>query len=250
MIFDVKKGSTVVKSCSMFTSLRRCLLFFLFILTVSGVWAQEYKYEIGAMAGGAFYMGDLNKTTPFKELNPSAGVVFRHNINFRVALKADLAWGRVSGSTSGLENKFPDDMQGSFTRNLIDLGGQLEFNFFPYSDKFPYKGTKRISPYMLVGLGLTLAPGDEFFVSPNIPIGFGVKYKMKNRVNIGCEFTVRKLFQDNLEASKSTNTFLDDPYKIGSSLTKNQDWYAFLSFFVTWDFGPRNRPCNNAESIF
>ena len=31
----------------------------------------DYRFEIGGMAGGAFYMGDVNKNTIFKGMNPA-----------------------------------------------------------------------------------------------------------------------------------------------------------------------------------
>lgn len=226
------------------TFFQRC--FFVFLLTASFacIRAQEYKYEIGGMGGGAFYMGDVNKTALFKGLNPGLGVVFRYNANFRIAFKGGLTWARVTGSTDGQKNVFPDNLQTSFDRSLIELGGQFEFNFFPYSDKFAYLNTKRFSPYVLLGYGVTVAPGDGTFVSMHVPIGVGVKYKMKNRLNLGCEFSFRKLFGDGLD-----NKELDDPYEIGGGMFKNKDWYSFLMFSLTWDFGPRNRQCNSANMI-
>ena len=207
--------------------------------------AQEYKFEVGGMAGGAFYMGDANKNSPFKGLNPAAGAVFRYNINFRWALKANLMWGQISGKTDGA-NAFPNGGQTDFSRSLLELGGQAEFNFFPYSDKFDYTGAKRFTPYLLVGLGMTVAPGgDASFVSPNIPLGMGVKYKLRPRLNLGCEFSVRKTLGDGLEGKD----MLNDPYGISSSALKNKDWYSFLLLSVTYDFGERCRTCNNAKHI-
>ena len=127
-------------------------IFYLVFLLVGCCWvgnAQEYKYEIGGMVGGSYYMGDLNKNAFFKGLNPSLGVVFRYTPNFRWAVKTDLLWGRVSGSTDGLENVFPNGATASFERNFFEVGGQMEFNFLPYSDKFAYLNTKRFSPYIL-----------------------------------------------------------------------------------------------------
>lgn len=226
------------------TFFQRCFTVLLLSAIFTCIHAQEYKYEIGGMAGGAFYMGDANKTALFKGLNPGLGAVFRYNANFRIAFKGNLAWAKVTGSTKGLDNVFPDNLQTSFDRSLFELGGQFEFNFFPYSDKFAYLNTKRFSPYVLVGLGTTFAPGDDAFFSLNMPMGVGVKYKLKNRLNLGCEFSVRKLFGDGLD-----NKELDDPYEIGGSMFKNKDWYSFLMLSLTWDFGPRNRECNNANSI-
>jgi len=212
--------------------------------------AQEYKYEIGGMAGGSFYMGDVNKNTFYKGMNPALGGVFRYNMNFRWALKGNLTWGRVSGSTEGLDNVFPLGAQASFTRDLIDLGGQAEFNFFAYSDKYAFMNTKRFTPYVLLGMGVTVAPGNNrTFAGLNIPFGVGAKYKIRNRVNLGCEFTFRKLFSDSLDVTDDSNEFLNNPYEISSSMLKNKDWYSFLLLSVTWDFGPRSRPCNNINSL-
>ena len=204
------------------TFFQRLLIIILLAGTVPTLWAQEYKYEIGGMAGGAFYMGDANKNTIFKGMNPAVGAVFRYNINFRWALKANLMWGQVSGKTEGMENVFPNNAQTSFNRSIMELGGQAEFNFFPYSDKFDYAGAKRFSP-----------------------LGVGMKYKIKNRLNLGCEFSFRKLFGDGLEGKD----MLDDPYGVKGSALKNKDWYSFLLLSVTWDFGPRCRTCNNAKNI-
>ena len=221
----------------------------LFVQAQTPVPAPEYKFEIGGMAGASFYMGDANKTTLFRQMNPGAGIVFRYNANFRIAYKANLAWASVSGSTEGLNNVFPDHAQASFNRNLFELGGQFEFNFFPYSDKFAWLNTKRFAPYILIGLGVTVAPGgSDTFVSPNIPIGAGIKYKVKNRINVGGEFTFRKLFGDNLEVTNDANRILDDPYGIGGSILKNKDWYSLLMISVTYEFGYRNCQCNNASS--
>jgi hypothetical protein len=229
---------------------RRWFMILLLSVPFALIHAQEYLYEIGGMAGGASYMGDLNKTAPLKGLNPALGVVFRYNANFRVAFKGDLTWARVSGSTGGLENVFPEQAQVSFDRNLIELGEQFEFNFFPYSDKFAYLNTKRFSPYLLVGLGVTVAPGNgETFAGLNFPVGAGVKYKLKNRINLGCEFSVRKLFGDGLDVTDESNRILNNPYGIGSSMMKNKDWYLLLTFSVTWDFCPRNRQCNSADGV-
>ena len=135
------------------------------------------------MVGGSYYMGDLNKNTFFKGMNPSIGAIFRYNPSMRWAVKTDLLWGRVSGSTDGLSNVFPNGQTASFSRDFFEAGGQMEFNFMPYSDKFAYLNTRRFTPYLLMGLGVTVAPGDKTFASLNIPLGIGVKYKVKNRLN-------------------------------------------------------------------
>lgn len=228
------------------TSFQRLIVIILLLASASGLYAQEYKYEIGGIAGASFYMGDANKTAPFKNPNPALGGIFRYNANFRVAFKGSLSWSKVTGNTEGLENVFPNNAQAKFDRNVIDLGGQMEFNFFPYSDKYAYMNTRRLSPYVTFGLGLTVATGGNgTFAGPNIPLGVGVKYKIKNRVNLGCEFTVRKLFGDNFEGAD----VLDNPYNMNADWLKNNDWHSLLVLSISWDFGPRERPCNNIKSF-
>ena len=208
--------------------------------------AQEYKYEIGGMAGASFYMGDANKTALFQDSHLAGGIVFRYNRNFRWAYKANLAFGGVSGNTLNSGNVFPNGAQASFSRSFFELGGQIEFNFFSYSDKYAYLGTRKFSPYMFTGLGITLATGDDVFGGMNIPLGVGVKYKLKDRLNFGFEFSFRKLFGDSFDQPQTRGGLgLNDPYSIRSSFLKNRDWYSLSMFSITWDLGMRKDPCLN-----
>jgi hypothetical protein len=204
--------------------------------------AQEYKYEIGGMLGSSMYMGDANQTALLRGFNPAVAVIFRRNFNFRWALKTDLMMGKITGNTKNTDNVFPNQGEAAFSRSFFELGGQMEFNFLPYSDKYAYLSTSRIAPYLLTGLGVTAASG---FGSVNLPLGLGVKYKIKNRVNLGLEYTVHKLFSDSFDAPNKTGFNLDNPYNIQSSIFKNKDWYNTFMFFVTWDFGPNDRKCSN-----
>jgi hypothetical protein len=221
-----------------------------FLLSKAGAQQQtgpEYLHEIGGMVGGAFYMGDANKGRIFENTNPAAELTYRYNVNFRAAIKAGLAYARVSGSTEGLQNVFPDNAQASFDRNVIDLGGQAEFNFFPYSDLYKNLNTKRISPYIAAGAGFAASPDNGgMFFSPYLSLGTGVKYKLKNRVNIVADWTIRKLFSDGLDAGGS-NSLLDNPYSIKSGWLKNRDWYSILMIGVTYEFGLRDCNCNKKE---
>jgi hypothetical protein len=228
------------------TFFQRIAIVLLFSVSSFAISAQEYLYEIGGMGGGSFYMGDANNNAAFRNMNPAVGALFRYNVNFRSALKVNLAYARVTGSTEGLKNVFPNNEQTAFERNVIDLGVQGEFNFFPYSDKYKYLYTKRISPYIAGGLGFSAAPGGDggnMFFSPHISAGTGVKYKLVPRINIGAELSIRKLFGDGLD-TMGDNKLLDNPYQITSGGFKNKDWYSMLMITVTFDFGLRDCNCN------
>jgi hypothetical protein len=223
------------------------LFVFVDLLSISSSYAQEYEYEIGGAVGTSFYMGDANKSGLFRNQHIAGGAVYRYNHDFRWAYKANLLVGGVSGDTRKSGNVFPSGNEASFNREFCELGGQVEFNFFHYSDRYQYLGTKRFSPYLFTGLGVTFGTGKKTFLGLNLPLGIGLKYKLKSRLNLGFEFSFRKLFGDSFDVTEDNGSFnLDSPYKIESSFLKNKDWYILTMFSVTWDFGVRKNPCVNS----
>ncbi len=215
------------------------------MISIANICAQEYKYEIGGAVGTSFYMGDVNRTKFYLHPGIANGFLFRYNINFHWGIKANIFAGNISGKSEDSGNLFPFAHHGSFHRTLAELGIQVEFNFFPYSDRYAYLGTKIFTPYLFTGVGGTYATGEKFFMGANIPFGIGFKYKLKNRMNIGIEFSMRKLFSDDFDVTqKGTGWNLDTPYGIRSSILKNQDWYSFTMIFLTWEFSRREDPCH------
>lgn len=205
----------------------------------------EYKYELGGMAGGSFYLGDANYSGMFKNMNIMGGVVWRYNFNPRMVLKTNLAVARISGDTAGEDNKFPGG-DVDFSRTLYDLGAQFEYNFFAYGTGGGYKRTHRFTPYIMGGVGATFAPEPlESVFTPNLSLGAGVKYKLMPRLNLGCEISFRMTFSDKLDVTSSEKPVLEDPYDIKSSGMKNKDSYSFFSIFLTYDLSPKYRDCNN-----
>lgn len=227
--------------------LKTVLLCFALLCSVTTMRADdlEYRFEVGGMTGGCSYYGDANYSSPLKNLNIMAGLVGRYNINPRMALKANFAVSKISGSTADGENCFPGgDVE--FNRSIYDLGVQFECNFFAYGNTAAYKKTRRLAPYIFAGLGMTYAPEPvENVFTLNIPVGLGVKYKFAPRWNVGCEFSLRFSLSDNLDVTNETIPVLSDPYGIKSSGFKNKDSYSFLSIFVTYDIFPKYRKCNN-----
>ena len=205
----------------------------------------EYRYEVGAMAGGSTYYGDANYFSPINNLGIMGGLLFRYNINPRMAVKANFAVARISGTTIGGANSFPGGDAG-FARTLYELGAQYECHFLAYGDGTGYKQSRRLAPYFLAGLGLTYAPAPAKHVfTPNVPVGIGLKWKVAQRLNLGCELSYRFTFSDNLDVVQKDGAVLDDPYGIESGIMKNKDGYSFLSVFLTYDLSPKYRKCNN-----
>ena len=205
----------------------------------------EYRYEVGGMAGVSSYYGDANYHIPLKNVNVMGGLVWRYNINPRMAVKADFAVAGISGSTVSGDNRYPGgDVE--FTRAIYELGAQYEYNFFAYGDGVGYKKTHRVVPYIFAGFGFTYAPKPAQHVfAANLPIGLGVKWKVMPRLNVGCEMSFRFTTTDKLDVTDKTVPMLDDPYGIKSGWLKNKDGYSFLSIFLTYDISPKYRKCNN-----
>ena len=218
------------------------------LLSVCAVSAQELEYnmELGGMMGGCFYMGDANYTTPFKDVAMVGGVLARYNINPRMAVKGDLAVGRIKGSTKGMENKFPNGGHSTFSRNVFELGAQFECNLFAYGTGAGYKDSRRLAPYMLAGIGMTYAPKPaNHVVAMNIPLGLGVKYKLAERLNVGAEWSMRFTTSDKLDVTNKAGLQLNDPYGIKGKGLKNKDSYSWLMLYISYDMFPKYRKCNN-----
>ena len=235
------------------TAITACCLLLVFTATRAEE-EVEYKMDMGAGLGGCFYMGDAN-SVPFADLSVMGGLTARRIFNPRMALKANLAFGHIHGSSSGTfipTNGFSHTPEGgiptkvSFSRNVLDLGVQFELNFWGFGTGVGYKGNSRITPYILAGAGMTIGMGGGAPACGglNIPVGIGVKYKVKPRVNIGFEWTMRFSTTDKLDATPE-GTQLKDPYGVESKFFKNRDSYSFAMFFITYDMFPKYRKCNN-----
>ena len=203
--------------------------------------AQEYRFEIGPALGMSGYLGDVNNSNVFRHPGIAGGAIFRYNPNSRIAVKANLLYASISGNSADIQNKFPAGEQYSFKSSLIDFGGQFEFNFLNYGSGPRYKKYKRLTPYMVVGLGgvasFTSGKTNVAFV---IPLGAGLKFKLKNRLNLGFEFTMRKSFGDKIDG-------LSDLYGVQHGMAKNTDWYAVAAFSVTYEFSKRCVKCHYVE---
>ena len=203
--------------------------------------AQEtYRYEVGGGVGVSGYLGDANRGNMLKSLGWSAGGIFRYVIDRRWSLKANLFVVGISGNSEG--TVYPGGAIYDFSSTLYDFGAQMEFNFFNFGIGSKYMNLKRITPYLTVGLGGALATPDVggTAFSVVLPMGVGVKYKLKERLNLGLEFTMRKSFGDGLDG-------LSDLNGIKHSFAKNTDWYSVLMVSITYEFGKRCKVCHYVD---
>ena len=204
---------------------------------------ETYKFSLGASLGMTGYIGDANETSLFGRPGFGGNLSFRYLANTRWALHALLNVGTLSGSTKDMENVLPAVEAFDFSSTVYDLQCRYELNFFNYGIGESYKRLMRFTPYIAAGLGVSMASnGSGTVAALSLPVAFGLKYKLKERLNLGLEFSMTKLFTD-----KADDDRLSDPYQIKSSFLKNTDWYSALMVAISYEFGKRCVACHRQD---
>lgn len=221
----------------------------------------EYRMEIGGGMGLAAYQGDFNGSL-LKGMKPMAAVMAKYKMNPRMAWSAQLSMGKLKGSSADADTWYPALRENptSFTTSLTDFTVRYEYNFWPFGTGKEYLGAQRLTPFIALGAGLTFGgkpdlkrlyppvEGEEQLpeygeaksaVAFQMPIGFGIKYKLRDRLNLTAEWMMHFTGTDQLDGAK-------DPYGIESSgLFKNTDCYSTLQVSLTYDLWAKCKTCHN-----
>lgn len=212
-------------------------------LTASAQQDDEYLMEIGGGVGMVSYQGDFNgKIT--SGMQPAGAIVWRRLLNPYMGFRVTGMMGKLKGDATRVETYYPDETTRaySFDRSLTDVSVTYEYNFWPYGTGRDYRGAKRLTPFIFGGIGATYVSGGEKKVfAANVPIGLGIKYKLKERLNVGLEWSMHFSLSDELDG-------IADPYGIKSSgAFKNTDCYSGLMLTLTYSFKSKCRTCNNDD---
>lgn len=212
-------------------------------LTASAQQDDEYLMEIGGGVGMVSYQGDFNgKIT--SGMQPAGAIVWRRLLNPYMGFRVTGMMGKLKGDATRVETYYPDETTRaySFDRSLTDISVTYEYNFWPYGTGRDYRGAKRLTPFIFGGIGATYVSGGEKKVfTANVPIGLGIKYKLKERLNVGLEWSMHFSLSDELDG-------MADPYGIKSSgAFKNTDCYSGLTLTLTYSFKSKCRTCNNDD---
>lgn len=200
---------------------------------------ESYRFDINASLGMGGYLGDLNESNPFKHPGLSATAGFRYRFDTRWALATNIGYSGITDNSSSLPGSLPDNTYYSFKSTVIDLSEKVEVNFFAFGIGETYKKLKRWTPYLGVGIGLAMASCDgTSHIAFTVPMAIGVRYKLKERLNIGAEFSMTKAFSDHIDGN------ISDLYQVKSSFLKNTDWYSRLAISICYEFGLRCPTCH------
>jgi hypothetical protein len=216
------------------------------------------KYEIGIHAGSFIYQGDLtpNDLGAFNTMKPGFGFSATRNINSRYAVRFQLLRGALQGDDAKYDNpawrqqrnfnfKTPvTELSLHVVRNIIGLipneAGIINFSPYVFAGlSYSFLKIKRdwsnfnyshFASEAAVINGLT---GDINHKIPkgifSIPIGFGVRYGITEKLSFSLEGTYRMLDTDYLDGfSRAANP-------------DQNDHYHTINAGLIYSFGKRNR---------
>ncbi len=110
--------------------------------------------QVGVLLGASNYMGDLAKTSAvMKETKPAGGLICRYDLNYMFTLRGSALFGTISGTDANYKgiDAGREARNLSFKSNVVEFGGQLEWNLFGYESD---RNSMANSPYVFAGFAV------------------------------------------------------------------------------------------------
>ena len=207
------------------------------------------NWSLSISGGPNIFFGDLKEnnilpaTSPINEIRYAGTISLNRQLSHVFMLRGQFFFGQLAGEKLNYKDGSPCNQY--FTSTIFDLTLNTTINF---SNLFLRYSPKRFFfVYGTIGAGaanwitkkrdittneIIATDGSWSTINPHIviPAGLGVYFSIKNKVNLGLEWTVRCLAIDRLDA-----TVGGIPYDI----------YSLLAFNLTYNF---DRPSSNKLS--
>ena len=184
--------------------MRKLLVCLVLLTGAVGMRAQdepEYKMEIGAGVGTVTYLGDYNGNL-LNNMQAMGTLLAKFKPNPRMAWTASIGYGTLKGSMTDEKTWYPEAQQlpQTFSNGLISGGVRFEYNFWAYGTGREYFGAKPLAPFIAFGLGIThVSTSDGGVLAGDFPLGAGIKYKVRDRLNLIAEWRVHFTGSDRLD---------------------------------------------------
>jgi hypothetical protein len=217
-------------------------IIFFFVLGLQALKAQSIgeKSELGFILGGSYYTGDLNRLGHFRQVSPAAGLIYRYNVNPRLALRGSLFGGHIKGDDATSNQAFYQNRNLSFRSPMVEGAFGVEFNYMTYATGRLYGERYWFTPYMIVqlavfyfnpmaefngeryelqplgteGQGTSLSSKSNYSrVQVSMPLGLGFKFNIHQKVQLSLEYGIRLTFTDYLDDVSGTYV---DPVELGA----------------------------------
>ena len=219
---------------------------FVVVLFLKWIISSGQIHEIGIVGGASNYIGDIGRTSYIHPVHSALGVIYKWNKNTRYSYRFSLIYSKIDGNDERSELDYRLQRGFKFVNNITEANVGFEFNFFDFDlHHLDYQFT----PYISTGIsvfrydsryyvGKTASLYEENAISYAIPMIFGIKTRISQRLVLGVELGARYTFTDNLDGS---NPELENVNynKIGNE--NSNDWYVFSLATLTYTFG--KNPC-------
>lgn len=207
---------------------------------------QGQTYEIGVIAGGTNFIGDVGSTNYISPNAVMAGGMFRYNRNPRVTYRFTAKFGSLQADDLKSDDASRQVRGYEFSTDMLELGAGIEYSFWEFNLHESFN--KPATPYLHTGIeffnhdlfrpsanGLIKTDNEWDFA---IPLTLGFKMAIGSRFIAGAEIGARYTFIDHMDGSVQEANPENPPYFGNIS---NDDWYMFTGVTLTYTFG--RRPC-------
>lgn len=194
--------------------------------------------EIGFFVGGTNYVGDVGRTNYIQPNNPGGSLIYKYNLNPRIALRGSFSSFSLLGNDANSENIIRQQRGFQFKNVINEFAVGVEYNFFEYDLS---SANKTSTPYILLQVAavdystpIEQVTQDNYIFSRHtslaIPMGIGFKTRLYGKIAFAAEITARYTFTDELDYSKSQFPDLN----FGGT---SNDWYMFSGISLVYTFG-------------
>lgn len=228
-------------------------LHILFIVLVAQL-ASAQRYELGVFLGGSNPIADIGRTHYVYPNEFAFGGLFKWNFHERMSARVQITKTAVSGNDAQSDIPGKRNRQFSFRTDVIDMTAGVEWHFFSY--KIKNLLDRPITPYVFGGI--TGFWHDDLYFDPAypkptdaidtsrrdfdfaVPVAFGVKAKITNRLVLAGEVMFHFTFTNNLDGTAPKRR----PFVFGN-IGRSYDWYTLSGLTLTYTFGEWPCYCRN-----
>lgn len=232
--------------------------FYLVIILWQPLTASAQNGEFGLFLGGSYYNGELNPSKHVIVSQPAAGIFYDLHLNPRYSVRTIFTYGQLEASDKSSEIGLSQFRDLKFEARLLDLSGQIVFNFLEFGNTL---NVKPFTPYIFVGLAVfnvnpevsslnsdsagTASPKESYsrsLTSVAMPFGLGFK-AIFGSITLGLEWNFRRTFTDSVDGLDNQydvgNTYKDPiQYNQPSGFQKGSfntnDWYSLIGLTISY----------------
>ncbi|MGB0391140.1 MAG: DUF6089 family protein [Salibacteraceae bacterium] len=254
--------------------------------------ASSQKYgEVGLFVGSSLFRGDVYSSFS-NDSKLAIGLNYRQNFNSRWALNFLVRNARLTGDDRNSSSEFESQRNLSFQSNIWEVGSVIEFNFLdfqPHSPQSFFQVADVFTPYLFIGLSIVrfnpkaYLSGNLYELHPLqtedfeysrvalvLPIGFGFKFRLSDRMLLGISGELRISSSDYIDdvstrypsnpddLSKTTrdlsNRTLEAQGSNGTSWGTqrgndyNNDWFSYIGFTLSYNLVKNPSTCHFNQS--